>query len=272
MANWAGLAALFLNWRLPRIKYILTLQEGDPLEYIEKRVRFIYPLFKKIFTCADRVQAISNFLAHWAKEKGYQGDVHVIPNGVESNRFENISPRTMGETVVLITTSRLVEKNGVGDVIEAMRLLPEHVHFRILGTGPLGSELKAKVKALGLENRISFAGFVLQEDIPRHLHHADIFVRPSLSEGQGISFIEAMAAGLPVVATPVGGIPDFLTDGETGVLCKPHDPKSIATAVLRLVEDASLRESVRSNALAMVKEKYDWSLIAEEMKGKVFGI
>ncbi|MBX4206384.1 glycosyltransferase family 4 protein [Candidatus Parcubacteria bacterium] len=106
--------------------------------------------------------------------------------------------------------------------------------------------------------------------MPQRLREADIFVRPSLSEGQGISFIEAMAAGLPVVATPVGGITDFLKDGGTGLFAKPGDPASIAEAVKRLIGDSALREKVRKNALELVREKYDWSLIAGEMRSKVF--
>ena len=105
--------------------------------------------------------------------------------------------------------------------------------------------------------------------LPRVLKAADVFARPSRSEGLGISFLEAMAAGLPVVATPVGGIPDFLTDGETGLFCEVQNPKSIAEKVQMLLSDNSLRERITQNASTMIRERYEWKEIAKKMK-KVF--
>ena len=88
----------------------------------------------------------------------------------------------------------------------------------------------------------------------------------------GNSFIEAMAAGLPIIATPVGGIPDFLKDGETGLFCKVKDPKSIAEQVERLMNDDILRQKLKENGQKLVREKYDWNLIAKEMKSQVFDL
>ena len=103
-------------------------------------------------------------------------------------------------------------------------------------------------------------------------NEADIFIRPSLSEGFGNSFIEAMAAGLPVIATPVGGIVDFLESGSTGLFCEVHNPQSIAKQVEWLIADELLRKRIILNANSMVRERYQWDLIAKEMKNKVFGI
>ncbi len=273
MAAYAGLAALFFKFSHPKIPFVLTLQEGDSLEHIRKRMGLFYPLFRKIFTKADRVQAISTFLAEWAKDMGAKGKIEVIPNGVDLATFKNLQHRVLHKDAVkLITTSRLVEKNGMGDLIESLQHLPESVSLKIIGAGPLEKSLQLIASSLDLGTRVEFVGFVDQSEIPTHLHGADIFVRPSLSEGMGNSFIEAMAAGLPVVATPVGGIPDFITEGETGLFCAPHNPESIAQAVKRLIEDQSLRERVVSNGLKLVSEKYDWDLIAGEMKSKVFHI
>ncbi len=272
MANWAGLAALFFKFRFPKVPFVLTLQEGDPLGYIERKVRFIKPLFRKIFTKADKIQAISNYLAEWARSMGGKNAV-VIPNGVDINRFEARSPKIESkDTVQLITTSRLVEKNGVGYIVEAMKFLPENVSLKILGTGPLEPALKAEVASNNLGARVEFVGSVPYEEIPKYLHEADIFVRPSLSEGMGNSFIEAMAAGLPVIATPVGGIPDFLKDGETGLFTEPKNPRLLAFQIQKLISDRVLRDKITINAKRMVMERYDWGLIAEEMRSKVFDI
>lgn len=278
MANWAGFAGLFYKFINKKTKFILTLQEGDSLSYIRRKVFFVYPIFKKIFKRADVVQAISNYLAHWARSMGATARVEVIPNGVDISKFENKELRIKNkDKTTLITTSRLVKKNGVGDIIEALKFLPQSVYLEILGSGPLDKELKNKTRKLGLEGRIKFLGFVEQKDIPRYLRQADIFVRPSLSEGMGNSFIEAMASGLPVIATPVGGIPDFLSDPDkspqrppTGLFVPPKDPKAIARAVERLVKSDRLKEAITTNASRLVREKYDWNLIAEAMRSKVF--
>jgi glycosyltransferase involved in cell wall biosynthesis len=277
MANWAGFAAVFFKMRYPHVRYVLSLQEGDPLPYIERKVRPVWPLFKKIFVKADTVQAISRYLSDWAKKMGHAGPVLVIPNGVDAEKFDGKPIEHKG--VVLITTSRLVEKNGVGDVIESLMDLPHKVKFRIVGSGPLLPKLSARVKELMLEDRVEFVGFVDQRGIPKLLHEADIFIRPSLSEGMGNSFIEAMAAGLPVIATPVGGIPDFLVDPDrtpnrapTGLYVEVRDPKGIARQVERLMGNPQLRETLIANGKRLAREKYDWDLIADEMKRKVFTV
>ncbi|MEX2013878.1 MAG: glycosyltransferase family 4 protein, partial [Parcubacteria group bacterium] len=94
--------------------------------------------------------------------------------------------------------------------------------------------------------------------------------RPSLSEGMGNSFIEAMAAGLPVIATPVGGIVDFLEDGETGLFVEPGSPRLIAFQVQKLINDRVLHDKIIINAKRMVLERYEWDFIASEMKTRVF--
>lgn len=287
MANWAGFAALFFKNAYKNVRFILTLQEGDPLEYIEKKVRFVYPVWKRIFTKADTVQAISNFLANWANQKGYQGKVEVIPNGVDIQNFvreynaaELLEVRTKIEAMpgdkYLITTSRLVEKNGIGDVIESLQFMPENIKFLVLGTGPLEKELRSKAKTLGVESRVKFLGFIPHSEMAKYLKISDIFIRPSLSEGMGNSFIEAMAAGVPVIATPVGGIPDFLFDPDkdhdmlpTGLFVEPRSPRLIAFQVNRLISDRVLRDKIVINAKRQALEKYGWDLISREMKKRV---
>ncbi len=283
MANYAGFGALFFKLCRPKIPFVLNLQEGDPTDYIKKRVGFLYPIFKMIFTKADRIQTLSHFLADWAKEMGATAPTVVIPNGADSQKFKVESEklkieergRVRGrlgfgeEDTILVTTSRLVEKNAVGDVIESLEFLPETVKFLIIGTGALGSNLKLKTENLKLQDRVRFEGFVSHENLPPYLWASDIFIRPSLSEGQGASFIEAMAAGLPVVATPVGGIPDFLKDGETGLFCEVKNPKSIAQKVLKLMKDAESRDYIVRTALKLAQEEYDWDFIAKRMKVEV---
>lgn len=269
----SGAAYVFNLFRKNKVPIILTLQEGDSEEHLTKRwFGLINKSWKLALARTERLTAISTYLLERAHKLGFEGEGHLIPNGVDLKRFELLrKPAFDLNRIILITTSRLVPKNGIIDIIRALKYLPETVQLQILGSGPLEGKLKNEAKHLK-PGRVIFLGSIPQDEIPAYLQQADIFVRPSLSEGQGISFLEAMAAGVPVVATPVGGIPDFLRDGETGVFCKPNDPESVAEAVLRLIDNSSLRGRVVTNALLLVREKYDWDTLAQEMKLKVFKI
>ncbi len=280
MASYNGFAALFYAWMRPKTRFLLTLQEGDPLEYIDQRVGWFRGLFRKIFQRADAVQAISHFLAKWAVRMGARVAPQVIPNGVDIERFNQpfseedrlALRKSLGYTptdVVLTTTSRLTLKNGIDDVIRALPSLPERVKFLIVGEGADEDKLKALVIEKGVGERVQFLGKRDHAELPGLLRASDLFIRASLSEGLGISFLEAMAVGLPTIGTPVGGIPDFLVDGETGVFCQPHDPASVAQTVRRLLDDAALREKLTHAGPRLIREGYAWQGIADRIHAMI---
>lgn len=280
MANYAGFSALFFKILNPKIPFILTLQEGDPIPHIKRRVRFFYPLFKMIFRRADIIQTISNYLADFAKSMKANCPIVIIPNGVDLDKFSVVDSIGIDEAkkflgkkdndFLLITTSRLVVKNGIKDIIDAVALLPENVRLIIAGTGPLENTLREQIKKLGLESRVNMIGFLSHEKMPNFLRASDVFIRPSLSEGLGNSFLEAMACGIPVIATRVGGIPDFLKDKKTGLFCEARNPQSIKEQVLVLMNDKTLRDNLIREALGMIKSKYSWKFISELMNNSVF--
>ena len=259
-----------------RLPYVLTLQDGDPFEQVMNRARIalVRPLLSFGFRHANVVQVISYFLADWPRQLGYHGPVIVIPNGVDASPFtgEHIAQ----SVPTLITTSRLVHKNAIDTVIRALPLMSS-VRFQILGIGPEEQRLKDLAQELGVADRVEFLGFVENAQIPDYLHHADIFIRPSRSEGMGISFIEAMAAGIPVIATQEGGIGDFLFDAKrnadmptTGWAVDKDSPEQIAGAVEDIMAHPEQVRAVVAAAAAMAHEKYDWNLIVKEMTEKVF--
>lgn len=284
MAAYAGFAAMFFKVIHPQVKYLLTLQEGDPFEFILNKVKFIRFLFNKIFTKADFIQAISNYLADWAMTMGYKGEIQVVPNAVDVEKFSffnfqlsiNETKKKLNFEVsdkILITASRLVKKNAINDVIKALKYLPSEIKFLILGIGPDEEALKQLAKDEKVEDRVRFLGQVDHRELPMYLYSADIFIRPSLSEGLGNSFLEAMAAGIPVIATPVGGITDFLFDPEknpgvapTGLYCQVRNPESIAEAVKKYLDNSDLKRTIVENARELVKNKYDWNIIAKQMQ------
>jgi glycosyltransferase involved in cell wall biosynthesis len=281
MASQASIAASFYKLLFRNVPMVLTLQEGDEESHLHRYAlgsEFLYRLFvapwhRLIFKLADHMTVISSYLKERAKKIRSDVSIDVIPNGVDLNRFKKIGTKNTdpGETI-LITTSRLVKKNAIGDVIDSMKFLPDNVQFWILGSGELESELRLKAKNFGIDDRIKFFGHVGHGAIVEYMSKADIFIRPSLSEGLGNSFLEAMAMELPVIATPVGGIPDFIANGETGLFCNVSDPRSIADCVRRLIEDRTLRNLIVKNAYEMVATKYDWNNIAKQMESEAFNV
>jgi len=288
MAHSCGVPAALFKILKPCVPYLLTLQEGDPPERIERKMFLFWPLFSRAFTSADRIQTISTFLARWARRRGFSGPLNVIPNAVDVKHFSLEYPaktiddikdsldKKMGD-VFLITTSRLVEKNAVDDVIRALALLPEHVHFVVLGIGPDEAKLKKLSRKLGVSERVRLVGQISHSDMPKYLKACDIFIRPSRSEGMGNSFVEAMAAGLPVIATQEGGIADFLFDEKrnpeqpmTGFAVDKDSPKDIARAVKEIMSHPEKVRAVVATAKAMVKDMYEWDIVAKNMREKVF--
>ena len=290
MAHSCGIPAGIFKFFHPEVKYVLTLQEGDPPAYIERLARPAWPLFKRAFTTADTVQCISTFLARWAKKMGFRGEPIVIPNAVDTERFsQQFSQEEMRAVkerlgkkegdVFLITTSRLVHKNAVDDAIRSLRFLPENIKFLVLGIGPDEAMLKDLARREGVDERVKFLGQVSHDELPKYLNRqaSDIFVRPSRSEGMGNSFLEAFAAGLPVIATQEGGIADFLFDPKrnpdkppTGRAVDTDSPKQIATAVRLFLENPEETREIVKNAKNLAFEKYDWDMIAKDMREKVF--
>lgn len=286
MANQAGFAGLFFKWMYPRIHYFLELQDGRPFGEMKNRrpmLRVLWPLYRSIYLKADRIKCISYFIAEQVRMIGYGGPVEVISNGVDVAKFSAPIPESKiaelktrfgkrMDDVFLFTASRLVLSRGVEDVIEALVHLPQNVKFLIAGSGEDREKLEHIARGLGVSDRVIFAGHVPHNELPAHLKISDIFVRPSIIEGMGNAFVEAFAAGIPVVATPVGGIPDFLTDGVTGLFCEVRNPESLAHAVKRYLDNPALKVRIVENAKNLAVDKYDWDLIAHDMRTEIFSV
>ena len=259
MMSYMALPALFFGR-----PYALTLQDGDTEGHVFGRLRILpfLPLLRLGFKNARAMSALSTFLAEWGRKQGFRGTVEIVPNGADIQKFAG--EKIAHDGVVLITTSRLVHKNAVDDVIRALPQLPG-MRFVVLGTGP--EEAKLKELAVGLP--VEFIGHVDHADLPRYLHAADVFVRPSRSEGFGASFAEAFAAGLPVIATREGGLADFITP-EVAWPVEKDRPDQIALQIKAILGNPQEAQRVVENARRLVVEKYDWNLIARDMRERVF--
>lgn len=278
MASYGAAGATLFSWATGT-PLLLTLQEGNDVERGVRTFPLLQQIYRLGFRSADGLQAISRYLLDWGHRMGFRRDrpAELIPNGVDIALFtapvaeqmltaERSTYHVPLGSFVITTVSRLVPKNGIDDLIRALALLPNRFALVIHGYGPMEQKLKELARSLGVAERVRFMGHLPRERLPAALRAADVFARPSLTEGLGTAFLEAMAAGVPVVATPVGGIVDFLRDGENGFLTPPREPERLAHTLQRVAGmDAERRAALAARARETVVRTYDWDVIARRM-------
>jgi glycosyltransferase involved in cell wall biosynthesis len=192
-----------------------------------------------LFRQARVITATSHFLADVTRHYTDK-EVHVVPFGVDGQMFRPSEWANATSTVTLGFVKSLKAKYGPEYLIRAMGLIAaKHPQTRLLmaGSGEMRSELETLTRQLGLTQNISFLGAVEHRQVPELLKDVDIFVMPSILEGFGVAAVEAQAMEIPVVATKVGGIPEAVKDGITGILVEPRNPEQLATAIIELIEN-----------------------------------
>ena len=189
--------------------------------------------------------------------------VHRIYNGVDLSRFH---PADFGSGIpAIISIGRLIEKKGFADLITACRLLKERGReFRceIIGEGPLESALRSQIARDGLESCVKLIGPQTQSEIALRLAHATIFVLPcTREEGGGMDnlptvIMEAMAAGLPVISTPLAGVPEMVENDVNGILVPEHDPQAICAAIEHLIANPEQARRFGDRGREIAGEKF----------------
>ena len=227
----------------------------------------------------DRVIAISESQGKELIQRGIcpAKKVCIIPLGLDLDRFLTCSTlkgelrKELGlskETIVLGTIGRLVPVKGLSYLLEAIYevLRSSNLDFRLLiiGDGPLRKELELKVSALGMEKTVRFLGW--RFDLEKIFADLDFVVLSSLNEGTPVSLIEGMAAGKSVVATNVGGVPDLVENGVTGLLVPSRSAAALKDAILRLLEDADLRKRLGRQAKGFIYPKYGVLRLIQDVK------
>ena len=294
---WAMMTYMLMPVTLARIigvkvPYVLTLQDGDPYDKVFERwfIKPTLPLIDKGFRDAKVIQVISEYLGTWPKKRGYKGEVIMIRNGANPKNFEQFYSNEVLEGVknqlgkkteefYLLIAARLVCQKGIDAVIKALPLLPETVKFLIIGGGPDEQTLKDLTNELQLSSRVIFLGALERDDVPKYRNTvvADAFVHPSRSEGLGNSVLSAMAGRLPVIASQVGGLADFIFDERsdrpvTAWAVEPDQPAQIAAAVLDIMNNKDKVAERTQNARTMVEREYRWEQIAKDMQSMVFNV
>ena len=215
---------------------------------------------------ASRVIALTSVEAENLVRLGVPSDrIRIIPNGVDLKEFAGLPPRRPnGDTTELLFVGRCYPRQkGLEYLVKALPFLRsrESIRLTIVGEDWGGVPmLRSLATALGVERQIVFKGALPRDEVIQAYASADIFVLPSLFEPFGIVLLEAMAAGLPVVASSVGGIVDVVADGKTGLLIPPAKPSALAAGLEQLISDASLRARMAEEARRRVSA-YSWDLI-----------
>ena len=198
-----------------------------------------------------------------------------IPNSVNIEQFSQIKNRDQvrselgiePNTCVIGTVARLVPPKRLDYLLETAHLVREkkrQVHFLIIGDGPLRQKLEAQAEQLDLlTEHVQFLGS--RHDIPDLLSALDIFVLSSEREGLPVSMLEAMAASLPIATTAVGGIPEVIQNGDNGLLVPPHEPDSLARAILSLVTDDTLRRLIAKQGYQTVKDRFSAVAVGQQI-------
>ena len=158
---------------------------------------------------------------------------------------------------------------GVDVLLEAMPIIlgAHQATLTIIGTGEHIGKYKAMCDDFGIQDHVRFLGFVDHDKLPACFSNADLFVLPSRSESMPVAVAEAMASALPVVSTTVGGIPELVKDGETGILVPPEDPAKLAEAINSLLDDPQRMREMGAQGRERVRQHFTWEVVAERVLG-----
>lgn len=197
--------------------------------------------------------------------------VHLVYHGIDLSRFPP-APRNgerdgadPADPLRLLTVGRAVAKKGTDTLLAALALLPPDLHWRWthIGGGPLRPRLRAQAEALGIAGRCHFLGARPQEEVLAAYRDADIFLLPSRIDPTGDRdglpnvIIEAQSQAVPVITTPVSGIPELIADGDNGLFVEPDDAAALARAIERLGREPALRRRLGANGEARVRSRFD---------------
>ena len=254
-------AALLLGEKGCRRPAIISTVHSSRVRCSEDRqtLRRLTPLM-------DRLIVVSKAIDHKIREEGRAvAPISLIYNGVDLQRYNHQQPCCTLHEEYLIpadaqivgVVARLEAEKGHRTLLEAWPLVLAEVpsaRLLIIGEGSERDSLEAQVASLGIEDRVVFTG--RREDVPAVTAALDVAVLPSYREAQGLSVLEAMALGRPVIASRVGGIPEMIEDGVSGLLVEPHDCDALAAGIVRLLTDHPLADMIAHRGHELVHDRF----------------
>ncbi len=252
------------------VKYILSVWGSDVYEFPDKSFMHRW-LLKRSLNSAIALFSTSHCMKKRTAEFTNKS-ISVIPFGVETESFYKRS--STSDTFHIGLVKVLNEKYGIDVLLKAFSILinnskSKSLKLSIAGDGPKAAEYKLLAEELGISKYTNFLGWIDNKDVPRFLAGLDLFAIPSRWDGEsfGVVAVEAGAASLPCVVSDVGGLPEVIIDGETGIVVPKDDFVLLAEAMQSLIDDEDHRVSLGSAARHRVKEQYEWSENVDSMYG-----
>lgn len=264
--------------KLLRKPVVIWGRGGDIYRY-DKQHKYVRFLVRWTIKKADIVLALSNDMKKRIEEISGRKDIIVLPNGVnmiDAPPLEKtlllrklLIDKDPSEVRILLYCGRMIDFKGVEYLVRAIPKVTSrfpNVHFVLIGKGTMRTQLIRLCHSLGVDRHTTFIEKVPHEELLTWIPNFELFVYPDLT-GQGIpnAVLEAMAAGIPVVATEVGGLPEIVTHGKTGLLVKPKDQEEIGDAINTLLENEDIRRSMSVNAKSIMKNQFSWVQIANRV-------
>lgn len=260
-------AVAWLLKKLYRIPYIVSLRGGDvpgfrPYDFHFYH-RVVAPFLRVIWKNAARIVANSNGLRQLANAFDKRYEIPIIPNGIDLQAYRFIErewsfPR-------LLSVGRVVHQKGLDLAMHALGELKELTwEWRIAGDGPQMQILRSLAKELGIEDRVQFLGWQSREQLIELYKQANVFLFPSRHEGMPNALLEAMASGLPIIATCIAGSEELVLDDKTGFLVPSEDIEALRIALKKLLNNPARREQMGFASRAHTEANYSWESTARQ--------
>ena len=245
--------------RLKRVPVVVNYRGGNANAFLERQAALVRPTLAR----AAALIVPSGFLRDVFARHAIGADI--VPNVVDLAAF---APRdSLPDRLHLVVTRNLEAIYDVGTAIRALAIVRRtevDATMAIAGSGPERTALEGLARALGIASAVTFTGRLDHAQVPALYAHATVLVNPARIDNMPNSLLEAMAAGVPIVSTNVGGVPYLVVDGETALLVPPGDPEAMATAVLRLHREPGLAERLRSAGIAHATN-FVWPRVREQL-------
>jgi glycosyltransferase involved in cell wall biosynthesis len=258
------------GFHLPDLHFRPTVVSawGDDVLILPKKSRLISWYTKKVLDSTDLVYAVSrNIGEHIVSDFSIpETKVHYLPFGIDTDLF-TLRPDTGARQT---NTIEIFSNRGFFPVYDTRTLVrgfalaykeSPALRLTLKGEGPEENEIRQMVAGLGLDEQVTFRKKTAYADVPLDYQHADIFITTSVSDGTPVSVLEAMASGLPCIATSVGGIPEWIGHQVTGILIEPGSPEQVAEAILSIARDPRLQKRLGTAARNRILESGQWNTL-----------
>lgn len=256
---WGGLAA-----RMSGVPAIISRRVDNPESLLQARLK--YAMYRRVIGISRKIRdvlAAEQVPEHklWCVRSAVDPAPWLVPVDRPAFRTEFKLP---DDALTIGMAAQLIPRKGHRHLLATLPALCAEfprLHVLLFGRGPLKAELRAEIDALGLSGRVRMAGF--RDDLPRWLGGLDVFAHPAEMEGLGVAVLQASAAGVPVVASRAGGLPEVVDHGSTGLLVPPADPLELGNALRRLLDDEALRIHMGASGRARMLRHFSIDAMAD---------